>query len=63
LGIYAIAQTYGEKEAQQFISQLLASQHGSSPQTKALVEFYFTYPFLEFNSNFIGTLSEFINSQ
>ena len=63
LGIYAIAQTDGEKEAQQFISQLLASQHGSSPQTKALVEFYYTYPFLEFNRNFIGTLSEFINSQ
>ena len=62
LGIYAIAQTDGEKDAQQFISQLLASQHGSSPQTKALVEFYYTYPFLEFNRNFIGTLSEFISS-
>ena len=44
LGIYAIAQTDGEKEAQEFISQLLASQHGSSPQTKALVEFYYSHP-------------------
>ncbi|MGB2435065.1 MAG: tetratricopeptide repeat protein, partial [Flavobacteriaceae bacterium] len=63
LGIYALAQTQGEKEAQQFIAQLLASQHGSSPQTKALVEFYYTHPKMEWNKNFIGTLSEFLNSK
>lgn len=63
LGIYALTQTQGEKEAQQFIAQLLASQHGSSPQTKALVEFYYTHPKLEWNKNFIGRLSEFLNSK
>jgi lipopolysaccharide biosynthesis regulator YciM len=63
LGVYALAETQGEKEAQQFIAQLLASQHGSSPQTNALVEFYYTHPKMKWNKNFIGTLSEFLNSK
>jgi lipopolysaccharide biosynthesis regulator YciM len=63
LGVYALAETQGEKEAQQFIAQLLASQHGSSPQTNNLVEFYYTHPKMKWNKNFIGTLSEFLNSK
>ena len=61
LGIYAIAVTEGEREAQQFVSQLLASKHGTTPETKNLVEFYYANLNLEWSKSFILKISEFLN--
>ena len=61
LGIYAIAVTEGEREAQQFVSQLLASKHGATPETQNLVEFYYANLNLEWSKSFILKISEFLN--
>ena len=61
LGIYAIAATEGEREAQQFVSQLLASKHGATPETQNLVEFYYANLNLEWSKSFILKISEFLN--
>jgi tetratricopeptide (TPR) repeat protein len=61
LGIYAIAVTEGERDTQQFVSQLLASKHGATPETQNLVEFYYANLNLEWSKSFILKISEFLN--
>ena len=60
LGIYALEQTQGEKEAQQFIEQLLAADHGPSDTTKALIQFYYNNTELRWDKAFITKLASFI---
>tara|TARA_B100001175_G_scaffold317889_1_gene337274 strand:+ start:2880 stop:5972 length:3093 start_codon:yes stop_codon:yes gene_type:complete len=62
LGIYALKQTQGEKEVQQFIAQLLATKHGTTPITKALIEFYYKNPTIEWNKSFVMKLAAFLKS-
>jgi lipopolysaccharide biosynthesis regulator YciM len=63
LGIYALEQTQGKDAAKQFIAQLLASPHGTSAPTKALVAYYFAQPQVEWNKSFIGRLADFLQTQ
>ena len=60
LGIYALEQTQGEKEVQQFIEQLLAADHGSSDTTKRLIQFYYNNTELKWNKAFIMKLASFL---
>lgn len=60
LGIYALQQTQGEKEVQQFIEQLLAADHGSSDTTKRLIQFYYNNTELKWNKAFIIKLASFL---
>jgi hypothetical protein len=60
LGIYALEQTQGEKEAQQFIEQLLAADHGPSDTTKALIQFYYNNTELRWDKAFITKLTSFL---
>lgn len=60
LGIYALEQTQGEKEVQQFIEQLLAADHGPSDTTKALIQFYYNNTELRWDKAFITKLASFL---
>ncbi len=60
LGIYALQQTQGEKEVQQFIEQLLEADHGSSDTTKELIQFYYNNTELKWNKAFIIKLASFL---
>jgi hypothetical protein len=61
LGIYALQQTQGKEEAQEFIAQLLGSKHGMSKTTKELVQYYYENSSLEWNTSFIEKLALFLN--
>jgi hypothetical protein len=60
LGIYALQQTHGEKEVQQFIEQLLEADQGSSDTTKELIQFYYNNTELKWNKAFIIKLASFL---
>lgn len=62
LGIYALQQTQGKEQVQQFITQLLASNHGSTDSTQALIQFYYKNSELKWNKTFIMKLEEFLTS-
>lgn len=62
LGIYAIQNTQGKKEAKQFIAQLLATDHASENTTQALIQFYYKNPKVEWNRDFVIKLAAFLNS-
>ena len=62
LGIYAVKQIHGEIKVQEFIKQLLASDHGSSNTTKSLIQFYFKNPKVKWNKAFINNLTAFLKS-
>ena len=59
-GIYALQQTQGEKEALQFIEQLLAADHGSSDTTKEVIQFYFNNTELTWDKAFMMKLASFL---
>ena len=61
LGIYALQQTQGKEEAQEFIAQLLGSKHGMSKTTRELVQYYYENSSLEWNTSFIEKLALFLN--
>ncbi len=63
LGIYAIAETKGEGDAQKFVTKLLGSKHGSTTQTKNLVEFYYANQKLEWSNSFVLKLSKFLHQK
>lgn len=63
LGIYAIAEINGHKDAQKFVRQLLSSKHGSTTETKNLVEFYYANLELEWSNNFVLKLSKFLHQK
>ncbi len=62
LGIYALQNTHGKKEAQQFIAHLLATDHASENTTQALIQFYYKNPKVEWNKKFVIKLAAFLNS-
>ena len=59
LGIYALQQTQGDNEVQQFIEQLLKTDHGSSDTTKGLIQFYYNNTVLTWDKAFIKKLASF----
>ena len=59
LGIYALQQTQGDNEVQQFIEQLLKTDHGSSDTTKELIQFYYNNTGLTWDKAFIKKLASF----
>ena len=63
MGIYAIAEINGQEDAQKFVRQLLNSKHGSTTETKNLVEFYYANLELEWSNNFVLKLSKFLNQK
>ena len=63
LGIYAIAEINGQEDAQKFVKQLMESKHGSTTQTKNLVEFYYANPKPEWSNSFVLKVSEFLNQK
>jgi len=63
LGIYAIAEINGKEDAKKFVAQLLGSKHGSTTQTKNLVEFYFANLELDWSNNFVLKLSKFLHQK
>jgi len=62
LGIYALQQIRGEEEVQQFIGQLLATDHGVTPTTQALIQFYYKNPKVEWSKAFVMKLATFLES-
>ena len=62
LGLYALQQTQGKEEVQQFIDQLLSTDHGETETTKALIAFYYNNPELRWNKTFMMKLSAFLKS-
>ena len=63
LGIYAIAEINGQEDAQKFVKQLMESKHGSTTQTKNLVEFYYANPKPKWSNSFVLKVSEFLNQK
>jgi hypothetical protein len=62
LGIYALQNIHGKKEAQQFIAHLLATDHATENTTQALIQFYYKNPKVEWNKKFVIKLAAFLNS-
>lgn len=60
LGIYALRQTQGEKEVNQFIQQLLEADHSPSETTKSMIQFYYNNTELRWDKAFITKLASFL---
>jgi hypothetical protein len=60
LGIYALQQTQGEKEVNQFIQQLLEADHSPSDITESMIQFYYNNSELRWDKAFITKLASFL---